>query len=154
VAYEIVVKPSAQRDRRRRDPISAAYAAWDVSEESPFPTPNFRSMFSIRHHRVSADWKRFAPTNAANQSQFGFTQWASARLIRTKDPAINRIHLSMLMLDLRSNFHFALPVNPGCLLRGSGDPRLLESFSIDCRRSAAPRATVPPPTASPFRSCC
>jgi len=44
-----------------------------------------------------ADWNRLAPTNAVNQSQFGLTQWARARLVKMKDPAINRIHLSIFI---------------------------------------------------------
>jgi hypothetical protein len=57
--------------------------------------PSLASIFSIKHHRVSADWKRFAPTKAVNQSQLILTQWARARLIKMKLPAIKRIHLSI-----------------------------------------------------------
>jgi hypothetical protein len=61
-------------------------------------------MSSIKHQRVRDDWNKFAPTNAVNQSQLGLTQWANARLINTKLPAINRIHRSIAIVILSCRF--------------------------------------------------
>jgi hypothetical protein len=63
-------------------------------------TPSLARMSSIRHHCVSPDWSKFAPTNTVNHSQYGLTQCAKARLIKTKVPAITRIYLSMLIYFL------------------------------------------------------
>ena len=70
-------------------------------------TPSFRSMSSIKHQRVNPDCRRLRPTNAVNNSHHGLTQCASARLRRIKEPAIIRIHRSILIVILleKESFH-------------------------------------------------
>jgi len=63
--------------------------------------PSFLRRPSAGHHPVIADWIRFTPTKAVQMSHQLLTQIASARLIRIKDPAVIRMHFSMVIFPLR-----------------------------------------------------
>jgi hypothetical protein len=57
-------------------------------------------MSSIKHHLVSDDCSRFAPTNAVKRNQYGLTHHPRAKLASTKVPAIMRIFLSIVIASL------------------------------------------------------
>jgi hypothetical protein len=48
-------------------------------------------MFSMRHHLVTLDWRRFSPTNAVNRCHHGLWRYPRASEINTNVPAIPRM---------------------------------------------------------------
>jgi len=62
----------------------------------------FLSIAIIGHRFVKADCSRFAPTNAVNQSQWGLTNLANAKLNRTKKPAMPLKYLSIMYPPLKA----------------------------------------------------
>jgi len=61
-------------------------------------TPSFFKITTIRHQFVNADCRRFAPTKAVNQYQYGCMKCASIRLIKIKVPAIALIYLLIIII--------------------------------------------------------
>jgi hypothetical protein len=55
------------------------------------------------HQFVNADWNRFKPTNAVNKNQAGWTQYPSASVARTNNPAMRRRYRSIYITTSAGN---------------------------------------------------
>ena len=62
--------------------------------------PTFLKISSIKHHLVMDDCNKLAPTKMVNHNQFSLTYIPKRTLIITKVPAIARIYLLIIILNV------------------------------------------------------